>query len=517
MRIETGQTADTDDREYAACIAAVYALLQDESKVEKQASRHSAWSTAALLEGLLPTRAVRPPAPAAGRSLWSAAARLLLSLSLILSPGCAPAAGADGGAWPVPGGAAVWSDSGMAGDAYRPLPIRVGLVVDGESVTIAAPDGAELSDRRDGRVAARLSPGSAYTAGRSGVWLTFAPAAAGSLAVAQPAAGGYMPVGYTAAAACPAQFRFRLAPPAASPPASPSGRTDHAGVLVTPSGEDGLLSVNGRLFRGSLEIFESSKKPGRICAVNVVDLEDYLLSVVPSEMPGSWPAEALKAQAIAARSYAVASLGKHESEGFDVRPTVEDQVYAGVSAERDETNRAVAETCGIVLKHGNSVVPAFFHSTSGGGTEDAEHVWGKPVPYIKAVADYDDDSPHFTWTRAVDLSALDNALNKSGRGVGALLYASVLSRSASGRVRDILVAGSESSRIITGESMRRLANLPSTNFNLEPGPDRYVFAGRGFGHGLGLCQWGARRLAEHGYNAAQILAYYYKDVAIDYR
>jgi stage II sporulation protein D len=232
-------------------------------------------------------------------------------------------------------------------------------------------------------------------------------------------------------------------------------------------------------------------------------------------MPSGWNLEALKAQSIAARSYALANVGKHQSEGYDLKASTEDQVYLGIQTESDNSNRAVAETRGQVLKHNGKVVTAFFHSAGGGCTEKAEHVWGGKVPYLKSVPDFDDQSPHFNWNRSVAVSNIEEALKKQGRDIGGLLGIFPLERSPSQRVTLAMVTGTLQTLLLSGEELRKILALPSTAFNIGLDMDSYLVAGRGFGHGLGMSQWGAKYLSEQGYNASQILSYYYKDVTLD--
>jgi stage II sporulation protein D len=289
-------------------------------------------------------------------------------------------------------------------------------------------------------------------------------------------------------------------------------------LVVPPNGSDSVVGLNGKLYRGALWLkFVPATVDGKsvttLSAINIVEVDDYLLSVLPGEMPASWPIEALKAQAVAARSYAIANIGKHARDGYDVKATIDDQVYSGVSVENVGSNMAVAQTSGLILKHKGKAVSAFFHSTSGGATEVAENVWGRPVPYLKSVPDYDDSSPHFCWTRQIKVEDLEKAVSPS---VGLVTSLIVVSRTASNRVKDALVVGTSGARFISGQALRQLFKLPSTNFNVGYKQNSYELAGRGFGHGLGMSQWGAKSLANQGYNAAQILTYYYKDVTIEY-
>lgn len=279
-----------------------------------------------------------------------------------------------------------------------------------------------------------------------------------------------------------------------------------------------VFTLNGRIYRGALWIRPTVVKDKngvsvtRLTAINVLDLEDYLLSVIPSEMPSSWPREALKAQAIAARSYAIANLGKYGTQGFDVKATVLDQAYRGAIAEASSTNRAVSETKGIVMKHQGKVVPGFFHSSSAGSTDVAEHVWTKEVPYLKSVPDVDHKSKYVLWDRKFAINQIEGLL---GKDVGSVLGLFPVHRSPAGRVKSLLVLGTNGSTFVSGATIRQMFALPSTNFNVLAYQDSYVFRGQGFGHGLGMSQYGARTLAEHGYNAGQILTYYYKDVTFE--
>ncbi len=274
-----------------------------------------------------------------------------------------------------------------------------------------------------------------------------------------------------------------------------------------------LVFAGRSWYRGILEL-----RPGRgggVTAVNIVDMENYLYGVVPSEMSASWPASALQSQAVAARSYAVASLNKHLSRGYDVCDTDECQVYTGAGSESALSNKAVDATRGVVLAKNGKVLAAYFHSSSGGYTENSEDVWIQKLGHIRAVPDYDQNSPHYTWYKNVPATTLETRLASRGVRVGALRAINPVSRSYSGRVREVQVVGAAGSRKISGETLRLAAGLNSTLFNLAPrggaegSPAEFAFAGRGWGHGLGLSQWGARRLAEAGYGYQQILSHYY--------
>lgn len=155
-------------------------------------------------------------------------------------------------------------------------------------------------------------------------------------------------------------------------------------VLKPASG--GFVNAKRKWYRGFLTI---QNKGNKLTVINNVDLEDYIKGVVPSEMPSSWELEALKAQAIAARSYALANLGKRASLGFDLKDTPEDQAYGGASAETAKTNSAVEETDGLVLTYNYKVVSAYYSASAGGKTISAKDVWGSDLPYIRSVPSYD--------------------------------------------------------------------------------------------------------------------------------
>ena len=172
-------------------------------------------------------------------------------------------------------------------------------------------------------------------------------------------------------------------------------------LIVRNKEEKSFLATKKRWYRGEILFYNFNNK---ITVINRLPLEDYLLGVVPAEMPYKWNYEAHKAQAIAARSYAVANIGKHASHGYDLTDTPKDQAYGGVSAEKPQTTRAVRDTKDIVITYNNKVISAYYHSSSGGFTKGSAQVWGKNLPYIHAVKGYDDN------------------VKKNGHGVGMSQY-----------------------------------------------------------------------------------------------
>ena len=268
------------------------------------------------------------------------------------------------------------------------------------------------------------------------------------------------------------------------------------------------VSLNNKWYKGGLIIFTNGSK-NELTVVNNLDIEDYLLSVVPSEIPSSWNVEALKAQAIAARSYSYGYLGRRKEKGYDLESTIEDQVYLGISSEKPSTTKAVKETSGITLVDSeNKPLIALYHSSGGGYTDSIENLWNeKPSAYIQPRPDYDDNSPYFKWFRNYTIQEVNDLLR--GLGINEVKKIKIISRTFSNRVKWIKIEGAVNSVVIRGEEFRRYLKLPSSKFNFALENGQVKFAGRGYGHGLGMSQWGAKSLAEHGITFDQILRHYY--------
>lgn len=288
-------------------------------------------------------------------------------------------------------------------------------------------------------------------------------------------------------------------------------------VRLQPRAASVYLQVNGRPYRGLVEIRRAA--PLRLTVVNELDLEAYLYGVVRSEMDPRWPAEALRAQAIAARSLAVYSAGRFAAEGYDVRSTTDTQVYGGVAAEDSRTTAAVDATRGVLMTFDGRAVFAAYHTDSGGATESSEFVWGTMRPYLRGVADpHSRDAPNHEWTLRMDHVTLAERLARAGRPVGLLRRVEVAATSPSGRVLALRLIGTGGAVEVRGTDFRNLLGvgvLRSTLFSVRSvGDDVVEFAGRGFGHGVGMSQWGARGQAAAGRDAVEILKYYYTGVTV---
>lgn len=192
-------------------------------------------------------------------------------------------------------------------------------------------------------------------------------------------------------------------------------------ITIRTLDSSSYICIKQKWYKGTIHIINNN---GNMTVINDVGIEDYVRGVTPAEMPSSWNMEALKAQAIAVRSYAIANLGKHASQGFDLLDSTMDQVYNGVLAETSATNQAVEETKGLVLTYNNKIISTMYSASAGGQTKSALQAWGNDIPYLQSVKSYDDET-----------------------GIR--------------------------------------------------------------GHGVGMTQYGAKNLADMGYNAYQILAYFY--------
>ncbi|MEB3254864.1 MAG: SpoIID/LytB domain-containing protein [Synechococcaceae cyanobacterium] len=409
------------------------------------------------------------------------------------------------------------------------------------TLTVGARDGiARLTDGA-GRTVAELAPGQQLRLGPD-------PQGAGLVVVPEAGAAGPGPGGGDAAG---------------------PRRLPVAELWLTPrrdGGSQGLVLLGEQAYRGRLQL---SRQGEALQAVNHVSLESYLAGVVGSEMPASWPLDALRAQAVAARTYALSQ--RRPAAAYDLKATVASQVYRGVAAETASTREAVASTRSQVLMHGGALINAVFHSSSGGSTENSGEMWSRQLPYLVSVPDFDQSSPVHSWEKSFDPLQLRSVF----RETGGLQTIEVISTSSTGRVRRARVLGPGGSLEISGAELRQRLGLRSTlvTFQLQPTavsaspaiPDpatgavssslrrllaatpppplpqadwadpasgapaaevpaaeapaapaaplrlpTLLVSGRGFGHGVGMSQWGAHALALRGDDYRRILSHYYR-------
>lgn len=290
-----------------------------------------------------------------------------------------------------------------------------------------------------------------------------------------------------------------------------------SGVRIEPA-RDAAIRLNDRRLRGTLEIHR--QRDLTLLVVNHVALEDYLRGVLSKEAPDYWPAEALKAIAIAARTYALYQrLTKARGE-YDVTGDVMSQDYGGRSAEKAATTRAVKATTGWLAVYDGKLFPTFYHSTCGGTTEHARVMGPYDIEPLRGgvACQLCAASPFYSWQRRLTKADVGWALHKSPHGsIGPVSDIRVTRRTASGRAEEVVLDGAKRSVKLTGYDIRSLFGfdrIRSPLFSVTTVYDGFVFEGHGWGHGVGMCQWGAAELARRGFSAREILAFYYPVVEV---
>ncbi|OON99356.1 MAG: hypothetical protein ATN35_13085 [Epulopiscium sp. Nele67-Bin004] len=207
-----------------------------------------------------------------------------------------------------------------------------------------------------------------------------------------------------------------------------------------------VITVGGNKYRGAIELVTGRNG---LTAVNVVDVEEYLYGVVPSEMSASWPTEALKAQAVVARTVATYYTGRFDAYGYDVVDTTNSQVYGGISKEDPRSTSAVNSTKGEIVMYNGQVAEALYFSTSGGYTENAKYVWGNEVEYLQAVPDiYETDPFVQPWERDVTFAEISNVLNRLGQNIGTIEAVKITERGDGGSVSELQIVGSNSNYVL---------------------------------------------------------------------
>ena len=296
--------------------------------------------------------------------------------------------------------------------------------------------------------------------------------------------------------------------------------SNNKSLIIRSSDRRGIW-INSKRYSGKINIVFRNNK---ILVINVLGVEKYLNSVVGSEMPHKWHIEALKAQAIASRTYA---LKKTNNGLYDIDSTQNNQVYNGLESSTFKTRRAVRETRSLVITYKNKLINALFHSSSGGMTENSEAVWSDPYPYLVTVKDFDQKNPKIRWNKEVSKSELKEIFPI----IGGIQQIEVLNITETGRIKNLKIIGTFGDKVITGKEFRSKLGLKSTLFRPTISEDFYdkkdlnnqsniqfhpflIISGMGAGHGVGMSQWGARYMADKGYKANQILKYFYKGVNI---
>lgn len=279
-------------------------------------------------------------------------------------------------------------------------------------------------------------------------------------------------------------------------------------MLTLQTQQNGYFQFAGRIYRGSSAVVAQG---GALQVLNALDLEEYVRGVLPREMPSGWPDEALKAQAVIARTYAVSKLNPNGN--YDVCASEQCQVYEGASAETPRGNGASEATRGEILSWQGRAAQTFFHADSGGYTASSAEIWGGQIQYLQARADPGSRTSPTPWRITVSSATIQNAVNRFAPRAGAYKSISITSRTASGRPAAILINGAVS---ITGTNVYAFARAIGAKSSMIglTSSNPLVIVGYGNGHGVGLSQYGARWFAQSGYAYKQILSYYYSGVSI---
>jgi len=338
-------------------------------------------------------------------------------------------------------------------------------------------------------------------------------------------------------------------------------------VFFESNSPEGIIAIEGRRYRGMLEMTQTHGN--KIQVVNELGLQEYLYGVVPKEITPSWHEEVLKAQAVAARTYAITNLSKWEKYGFDIGANSGDQVYGGYDVENLRTNKAVDETSGQVIVYNDNPIMAFYHADSGGRTEACKDVFSSDLPYLQPVDDmFYASSPHSEWEISLTSKDISERVSSTVQNIGEIRQIDIVERSQAGRVKKLLLKGSLGELTIEKSQIRDILGLKSNFFDILGGKtisvvavsgenikkniqiegksvitgqgqtiffsgeafilaaetselmnshgleDVYTFRGCGYGHGVGMSQWGAKAMAENGYNYMDILQHYYKNTQI---
>ncbi len=267
----------------------------------------------------------------------------------------------------------------------------------------------------------------------------------------------------------------------------------------------------GVRYSGQLEVWKGEKG---LYVVNELPLEDYVESVVAAEVGTDWEVEALKAQAVIARTYAVYKkmAGTNSNGIYHLTSSVLHQVYRGNNSNFKVTY-AIRATEGEILTYNGKPIEALYHSTCGGKTENAEDVFGRKIPYLRSVESRCDLSPYWIWERKIPIVDIEKAVNMQG-----ITGLEVKTRTSTGRVKEIILGSANGDMTIKATELRKLlgwSRLPSTYFEVKRDGDSIIFEGKGYGHGVGLCQWSALQMASEGKTYREILSFFYPGTEIE--
>lgn len=276
-----------------------------------------------------------------------------------------------------------------------------------------------------------------------------------------------------------------------------------------------LIEFNNKKYRGRIYVLLNDNE---LLIINKVKLDDYLYGVLPSEVIPNWHKECLKAQAVAARTFAIFNKLNSKSTYYDLDSDILSQVYKGANVETKKTNEAIDETKDEIIIYNGEAIQAFFHSNSGGKTASSEEVWGGKIDYLKSKEDeFCKMEKNYKWSIALTSEKISQKLEKNKIHTGEIYDIKIMERSESNRIKSLKIYGSSGSITIKGKDFRVLLGencIKSTNFFISRQNNNFIFTGYGWGHGVGLSQEGAKGMAENGWDYKKILKYFYSGVEI---
>lgn len=284
-------------------------------------------------------------------------------------------------------------------------------------------------------------------------------------------------------------------------------------ALLVTSKKKASLFVNRKPYRGDILIMKAG--PDSLLIINWLDVESYVKGVLVQEISPRWPMDAIKAQAVAARTYALYQKDISKAKLYDLAGDTSSQVYGGFASEKNKSNRAVNFTYGEVLLYKGKTFPAYFHATCGGMTEPSSELWAIAIEPLSGnrVCSYCEESPHYYWETALDLKAIRKKMGTAYTLKGGLANIRVTERSLSGRVRGLELKDDQGkTQAISAKDFRQVLgpdSIRSTNFAINLEGEKATFSGKGWGHGVGLCQWGALGMSQKGSDYEKILSFYY--------
>jgi len=289
-----------------------------------------------------------------------------------------------------------------------------------------------------------------------------------------------------------------------------------ARIKIIPQ-KDSSINVDNRRYRGEIDIIQNANKS--LTVINTVDVEDYVRGILYHEISHRWPLEAIKAQAVAARTYAFYRIKNNKKNLFDVTDDIYSQVYGGSTSERYRTNLAVERTKGLVMIYNNDVLPAYYHATCAGMTEDAVQLWKTNLAPLKGVVcSFCANSPHFRWKKNFRSKDVQDKLNAKGYLLGLIKEIIVEKRNKSDRIETLKIVTRDNQEVvISGKDFRDIIGpnlVRSNNYAVFMKGYYFDLIGKGWGHGVGLCQWGAKEMAHERYLFEEILKFYYPGVKI---